>query len=108
MEQADSTFRFVYSSTLDHKVTIKMYVLRLNSMKYSFNNWTILFDSGTLEGLKHKPNYEKLLENPLLRFSGLYVEQCPPLLVRLQMFNNGEPIGLPVTTSYKAFTKRYK
>lgn len=64
--------------------------------------------SGTLEGLKHKPNYEKLLENPLLRFSGLYMEQCPPLLVRLQLFNNGEPLGLPVTTSYRSFTKRYK
>lgn len=64
--------------------------------------------SGTLEGLKHKPNYEELLENPLLRFSGLYVEQCPPLLVRLQLFNNGKSIGLPVTTSYKAFIKRYK
>lgn len=64
--------------------------------------------SGTLEGLNHKPNYEKLLENPLLRFSGLYLEQCPPLMVRLQLFNNGEALGLPVTTSYKAFTKRYK
>lgn len=64
--------------------------------------------SGTLEGLTHKPNYEKLLENPLMRFSGLYVEQCPPLMVRLQLFNNGEPFGLPVTTSYKSFAKRYK
>lgn len=70
--------------------------------------WEMLSCSGTLEGLKHKPNYEKLLENPLHRFSGLYLEQCPPLLVRMQLFNNGEPIGLPVTTSYKAFTKRYK
>lgn len=64
--------------------------------------------SGTLEGLTHKPDYEKLLENPLMRFSGLYVEQCPPLMVRLQLFNNGEPFGLPVTTSYKSFSKRYK
>lgn len=68
----------------------------------------LFFFSGTLEGLNHKPNYEKLLENPLLRFSGLYLEQCPPLMVRLQVFNNGEPFGLPVTTSYKAFSKRYK
>lgn len=108
MEQAESSFRFVYSSTLDHKVSIKMYVSAHSLSKESEENLIDIYFSGTLEGLKHKPNYEKLLENPLHRFSGLYLEQCPPLLVRLQLFNNGEPIGLPVTTSYKAFTKRYK
>lgn len=77
-------------------------------MKPKITELNCVFCSGTLEGLNHKPNYEKLLENPLLRFSGLYLEQCPPLMVRLQIFNNGEPFGLPVTTSYKAFTKRYK
>lgn len=107
MEQAESTFRFVYSSSLDHKVTIKMWV-RQEILLFKFYFPYYFHFSGTLEGLKHKPNYEKLLENPLLRFSGLYLEQCPPLLVRLQLFNNGESIGLPVTTAYKAFTKRYK
>lgn len=67
----------------------------------------VLF-SGTLEGLKGKPSYEKLLEEPLLRFSGLYLEECPALMVRLQVYSNGEPLGLAVNTSYKAFTKRSK
>lgn len=64
--------------------------------------------SGTLEGIKQKPSYEKLLDEPLLRFSGLYSEPCPSFMVRIQVFNNGQPFGLPVTTSYKAFTKRWK
>ena len=64
--------------------------------------------SGTLEGLKQKPSYEKLLEEPLLKFSGLYSEECPSLMVSMQVYHNNEPFGLPVTTSYKAFTKRSK
>lgn len=112
MEQIDSTFRYVYSSALEQRVMIKMYMIFKSNIDCGLHT-QLPFDffsdfSGTLEGLKHKPDYEKLLENPLLRFSGLYLEQCPPLMVRLQLYNNGEPFGLPVTTSYKSFSKRYK
>lgn len=61
-----------------------------------------------MEGINPKPSYEKLLEQPLLRFSGLYSEVCAPLIVRAQIFNKGKPFGLPVTTSYKSFTKRWR
>jgi phosphatidylinositol 3-kinase len=67
------------------------------------------FFRGTLDGQIKKDcySYEKLLEDPLLRFSGVYSEQCASLMVKCQLFNKGKPIGLPVTTSYKAFSKRY-
>ncbi|XP_055390617.1 phosphatidylinositol 3-kinase catalytic subunit type 3 [Condylostylus longicornis] len=86
MDKPDDTFRYIYSSSLEERVKIKV---------------------GTLEGEKQKPAYEKLLEQPLLRFSGLYSEECAPLLVQIQVYNKGQPYCLPVTTSYKAFTKRW-
>uniref|UniRef100_A0A1B0AAP7 Phosphatidylinositol 3-kinase catalytic subunit type 3 n=1 Tax=Glossina pallidipes TaxID=7398 RepID=A0A1B0AAP7_GLOPL len=79
-------FRYIYSSSLHELVQIKI---------------------GTLEGKKRQPDYEKLLEDPILRFSGLYSEECPSFQVRLQVYNKGRPYCLPVTTSYKAFTKRW-
>ncbi|XP_067630507.1 phosphatidylinositol 3-kinase catalytic subunit type 3 [Eurosta solidaginis] len=82
----DDHFRYIYSSSLHEQVQIKV---------------------GTLEGKKRQPDYEKLLEDPILRFSGLYSEECPPFQVRLQVFNKNRPYCLPVTTSYKAFTKRW-
>lgn len=113
MDQLDNVFRYVFSSSLDERVQIKMFVLYMSN-NYdlpirSRNIYLIFFTHrGTLEGLKSKPTYERLLEEPLLRFSGLYLEDCPSLMVRMQVFNNGAPLGLPVTTSYKAFTKRTK
>ena len=62
---------------------------------------------GTLEGISQKPSYEKLLEEPLLRFSGLYSEPCASFMVKCQVYNQGKPLGLAVTSSYKAFTKRW-
>lgn len=55
-----------------------------------------------------KPSYEQLLRDPLIRFSGICSEPVPSLKVILQVFNNGKPLGLPVNTAYKAFTKRFK
>ncbi|CRL02454.1 CLUMA_CG015121, isoform A [Clunio marinus] len=83
----DNIFRYIYSCSLEHRVQIKI---------------------GTLDGVNSlkKYNYEELLRNPLLKFSGLYSETCAPLMVKIQCFNNGKPFGLPVTTSYKPFTKR--
>ncbi|XP_037812204.1 phosphatidylinositol 3-kinase catalytic subunit type 3 [Lucilia sericata] len=86
MDQPNDYFRYIYSSSLHELVQIKV---------------------GTLEGKKRQPDFEKLLEDPILRFSGLYSEECPSFQVRLQIFNQGRPYCLPVTTSYKSFTKRW-
>ncbi|CAD7014388.1 unnamed protein product [Ceratitis capitata] len=85
-QQPDDHFRYIYSSSLHEQVQIKV---------------------GTLEGKKRQLDYEKLLEDPILRFSGLYSEECPAFQIRLQVFNKNRPYCLPVTTSYKAFTKRW-
>ncbi|CAD7093767.1 unnamed protein product [Hermetia illucens] len=86
MDRPDDNCRYIYSSSLEQKVQIKV---------------------GTLEGDKQKPQYDKLLADPLLRFSGLYSEECAPLMVRLEVYNRGKPFCLPVHTSYKPFTKRW-
>ncbi|XP_017040720.1 phosphatidylinositol 3-kinase catalytic subunit type 3 [Drosophila ficusphila] len=86
MDQPDDHFRYIHSSSLHERVQIKV---------------------GTLEGKKRQPDYEKLLEDPILRFSGLYSEEHPSFQVRLQIFNQGRPYCLPVTSSYKAFGKRW-
>ncbi|GBP18681.1 Phosphatidylinositol 3-kinase catalytic subunit type 3 [Eumeta japonica] len=62
---------------------------------------------GTLEGKRPKPEYDKLLSDPMLKFSGLYQEGCSDLYVTCQILNDGVPLALPVTTSYKAFTNRW-
>uniref|UniRef100_T1GGD5 C2 PI3K-type domain-containing protein n=1 Tax=Megaselia scalaris TaxID=36166 RepID=T1GGD5_MEGSC len=81
------SFRYVYSSSLKEKLQIKI---------------------GTLEGENQKPpDYKKLLDQSFLRYSGLYSESCPSFQVKLELFNKGKSICLPVTTSYKAFTKRW-
>ncbi|XP_064072998.1 phosphatidylinositol 3-kinase catalytic subunit type 3 isoform X2 [Vanessa tameamea] len=86
MNEIDDKFYYVYSSSLDHKVEIKI---------------------GTLEGKRAKPEYDKLLSDPMLKFSGLYQEGCSDLYVTCQVLCDGVPLALPVTTSYKAFTNRW-
>ncbi|CAH2049622.1 unnamed protein product, partial [Iphiclides podalirius] len=86
MNEIDDKFYYVYSSSLDHKVEIKI---------------------GTLEGKRTKPEYDKLLSDPMLKFSGLYQEGCSDLYVTCQVLCDGLPLALPVTTSYKAFTNRW-
>lgn len=44
----------------------------------------------------------------MLRFSGLYQESCSDLYVTCQVFAEGKPLALPVRTSYKAFSTRWK
>lgn len=63
---------------------------------------------GTLEGKRQKPDYEKLLAEPMLKYSGLYQEECADLVVVCQIYDQNQPIALPVSTSYKAFTSRWK
>ncbi|KAF3837168.1 hypothetical protein F7725_004632, partial [Dissostichus mawsoni] len=48
-----------------------------------------------------------MLEDPMLRFSGLYQENCSDLYVTCQVFAEGKPLALPVRTSYKAFSTRW-
>ncbi|KAJ2938471.1 hypothetical protein O0L34_g12916 [Tuta absoluta] len=86
MNEIDDKFYYVYSSSLDHKVEIKV---------------------GTLEGKRAKPEYDKLLSDPMLKFSGLYQEGCSDLYVTCQVLSDGVPLALPVTTSYKAFSNRW-
>ncbi|KAJ9577732.1 hypothetical protein L9F63_005725, partial [Diploptera punctata] len=85
MEDMDK-FCYVYSSSLETRVQIKI---------------------GTLEGKRQKPEYDKLLSDPLLKFSGLYQDGFADLMVVCQVFADGRPLALPVCTSYKAFTTRW-
>ncbi|XP_053662768.1 phosphatidylinositol 3-kinase catalytic subunit type 3 [Anopheles marshallii] len=82
----ESSLRYISSSSLHQRIAIKI---------------------GTLEGENVGYSYEKLIEQPLLKFSGMYTEKTPPLKVKLQIFEHGEPVGLPVCTSHKHFSTRW-
>ncbi|XP_055595216.1 phosphatidylinositol 3-kinase catalytic subunit type 3 [Uranotaenia lowii] len=82
----DAVFRYVHSCDVNQKFQIKI---------------------GTLEGEHQAHSFEKLLQQPLLKFTGMNSEKCPPLKVSVQVFDDGQPIGLPVTTSYKSFSSRW-
>uniref|UniRef100_A0A671P1Q9 Phosphatidylinositol 3-kinase catalytic subunit type 3 n=1 Tax=Sinocyclocheilus anshuiensis TaxID=1608454 RepID=A0A671P1Q9_9TELE len=66
-----------------------------------------LNEEGSLEGKREQKSYKALLEDPMLRFSGLYQESCSDLYVTCQVFAEGKPLALPVRTSYKAFSTRW-
>lgn len=69
---------------------------------------SVCFCRGSLEGKREQKSYKALLEDPILRFSGLYQESCSDLYVTCQVFAEGKPLALPVRTSYKAFSTRWK
>ncbi|KAM3845139.1 phosphatidylinositol 3-kinase catalytic subunit type 3 isoform 5-T5 [Vipera latastei] len=79
-------FYYVHSCDLDLNVQLKI---------------------GSLEGKREQKSYKAVLENPMLRFSGLYQETCSDLYVTCQVFAEGKPLALPVRTSYKAFSTRW-
>uniref|UniRef100_A0A672RWK2 Phosphatidylinositol 3-kinase catalytic subunit type 3 n=1 Tax=Sinocyclocheilus grahami TaxID=75366 RepID=A0A672RWK2_SINGR len=79
-------FNYVYSCDLDINVQLKI---------------------GSLEGKREQKSYKALLEDSMLRFSGLYQESCSDLYVTCQVFAEGKPLALPVRTSYKAFSTRW-
>lgn len=56
------------------------------------------------------PEYDQLLRDPLLKYSGLYETSgvCGDLAASLQVWAGGRPLALPVLTAYKHFTKRWK
>lgn len=65
---------------------------------------------GTLEGKRQRPEYDKLLADPLLKYSGLYGAGGirGDLAASLQVWTGGRPLALPVHTAYKHFTSRWK
>ncbi|XP_006889295.1 PREDICTED: phosphatidylinositol 3-kinase catalytic subunit type 3-like [Elephantulus edwardii] len=79
-------FHYVYSCDLDINVQLKI---------------------GSLEGKREQKNYRAVLEDPMLKFSGLYQDTCSDLYVTCQVFTEGKPLALPVRTSYKAFSTRW-
>ncbi|CAB1351516.1 unnamed protein product [Coregonus sp. 'balchen'] len=66
-------FNYVYSCDLDINVQLKI---------------------GSLEGKREQKSYKALLQDPMLRFSGLYQENCSDLYVTCQVWN--EWLKLPV------------
>lgn len=77
----------VYSSSLDLKVQVKI---------------------GSLKGVHPVPEYDQILADPMIKFSGLHEKTSADLMVECQVFSNGRPISLPVYTAHKAspFTTR--
>jgi len=79
---------------------------------------------GTLEGTAlPRLNYEHLLEDPLMKFCGRNQDKYPDLMIEVVVvdgtppkFGNNQPdaskvsteLHLPITTSYKHFTKRWE
>lgn len=70
----------------------------------------LIFHRGTLEGKRHRPEYDELLLDPLLKYSGLYETGGirGDLAASLQVWAGGRPLALPVHTAYKHFTSRWK
>ncbi|KYN42592.1 Phosphatidylinositol 3-kinase catalytic subunit type 3 [Trachymyrmex septentrionalis] len=88
MENTNDKFFYVYSSSLDTRIQVKI---------------------GTLEGKRHRPEYDELLLDPLLKYSGLYESGGirGDLAASLQVWAGGRPLALPVHTAYKHFTTRW-
>ncbi|XP_061106700.1 phosphatidylinositol 3-kinase catalytic subunit type 3 [Conger conger] len=86
MKMDTDKFNYVYSCDMDINVQLKI---------------------GSLEGKREQKSYKALLQDPMLRFSGLYQESCSDLYVTCQVFAEGKPLALPVRTSYKAFSTRW-
>ncbi|EEZ98191.1 phosphatidylinositol 3-kinase catalytic subunit type 3 [Tribolium castaneum] len=86
MEELNDKFYYVYSSSISNRIQIKI---------------------GTLEGKRQKPEYDTLLSDPILKYSGLCEDGCSDLMVVCQIYDQNQPLALPVSTSYKAFTSRW-
>lgn len=88
MEDISDKFRYIYSSSLETRIQIKI---------------------GTLEGKRYRPEYDKLLIDPLLKYCGIFGSTYGrgDLAASLQVCANGQSLALPVYTSYKHFTSRW-
>jgi hypothetical protein len=67
-----------------------------------------IYFSGTLEGERQRPNYQDLINDPMLKFSGAYQEGHSDLYVTCRIYSDGRPLSLAVSTLYKAFSTRWK
>ncbi|KAK0088858.1 hypothetical protein PV325_010455 [Microctonus aethiopoides] len=90
MDDVNDKFFYVYSSSLETRIQIKI---------------------GTLEGKRQRPEYDKLLLDPMIKYSGLYGggggSGRGDLSASLQVWGGGRPLALPVYTSYKYFGTRW-
>lgn len=85
-DRSPQTFNYVYSCNMNCNFKIKI---------------------GTLEGRPQKPSYKALIDDPILKYSGLCEDKCSDLYVTCQVFADNKPLAFPVQTSYKAFTTRW-
>ncbi|XP_054286750.1 phosphatidylinositol 3-kinase catalytic subunit type 3 [Macrosteles quadrilineatus] len=81
MKTLDEYLYCVYSSSLDLKIQIKI---------------------GSLKGVHPVPEYNQILADPMIKFSGLHEKSSADLMVECQVFSGGRPISLPVYTAHKA------
>lgn len=84
--ETSDKFHYVYTCDLDVSLQVKI---------------------GTLEGKREKPSFHALVDDPMLKFSGLYQEGCSDLYVSCQVYADNIPLALPVRTAYKAFSTRW-
>lgn len=90
----------------DHKLFFVFIVYMLK--KCMSKHYCSSASRGSLEGKREQKSYKAVLEDPMLKFSGLYQDTCSDLYVTCQVFAEGKPLALPVRTSYKAFSTRWK
>jgi len=81
-----SSFHYIYSCDLDTNVSIKI---------------------GSLEGKLPRPDYEQIIQDPILRFAGRSQSHCPDLMVTVVVIHEGISLHLPVSTAYKNFSQRW-
>jgi phosphatidylinositol 3-kinase len=102
-------FHYLYSCDLDINIQIKNVSNLASLLITSIDLINTLFACrGSLEGKLERPTYEDLLKDPLLKHSGIYQDTCPELCIKTQIWADNEPNTLPITTSYKSFTTRWK
>lgn len=84
-DAVSDAFFYVYSCDLKERVQIKI---------------------GTLEGNRKQPTLKQLVDDPLLKFSGVTKGSCG-LYLRCQVFSDGVALTLPVRTAHKTFSSRW-
>ncbi|CAG0883100.1 unnamed protein product [Darwinula stevensoni] len=86
LHSLDSTFSYIYSCDLDLRLWIKI---------------------GSLEGEVGKPDFEAILDKPLLRLSGLHEEEKPSFHITCQISCQDGTLNHSVVTPYKSFSSRW-
>ncbi|XKL66682.1 hypothetical protein PGB90_010102 [Kerria lacca] len=81
-----STFSYIYSYSLRANLQVKII---------------------SLQSYHLKPENDKIINDPAIKFCGLYQSPCADLMILCQVFSDGVPLCLPVSSSYKPFTQRW-